>query len=1014
MTWRRALWGLFILIALGVGWSVAASTCWSARFWYGVHLNECPVGRMQPELLVNAYGLRRGSPGQIYLTPQAVYTYGWSSGYQSTAIHRGDAQVVLQTGSSTIALAPKDGWDRDDDGGLSGAITLPADLPDGRHRLVAEVDTPVGPARATLSVPVFAPARILVMTDRPLYEAGNTVQFRAVVLRAKDQAPLDGRPGDWVLLNPEGVTVYEDSVAAGDYGVVAGDFPLDASAPSGVWTLRWQSGEDFGATTFRVEPFQLPRFTVEATPSEPLYGANDKPVVRGTVRYTSGAPVAEADLELQWRVVGAWPAPPSWTRGGLPKRAKTDARGQFEVKLPTIPTDLRGEVTLFAGVSATDATGDRVTGSAFVRLSEDKIRVSTVTELADGLVEGFNNRLYLRASRPFGGPLPNTSLRVTRAWDPTDKGQVVKTDVDGVAALQIDPGPAVTVVEPGMPVRPPQPPPPVKRVGLVDYLRDRGPALADQSVLDKAQLEPCAVFAVGSQRIRTVVRVASNGTVSGLSSGSSDLEQCAQQALRRLKFPRGRERLFEMSHVFTWSGPVVGVSVEGPDRFPDAFDRRLSELAVRARTCLPRRVRGGRLGQLLAWSVDARGRLQLRTVPEPRRGARQPVELTACILKTLATAEDTTLEQLGVDAPYTPGFGLIRASVTRGAGQRTRRRQNKTYLGYELKVEAFVDDEEIGETKVRLRPGAIPNLRLRASPVVAKPGETVEVKVLRGPQFQGELPKKLVLVNEGLNIEADLDADTRVARFTLPEDRVGWYEVQLYGARAAVFVPEQRTLAVDIAPEQPAYRPGEKARLRIETLANGTGVPAMVGLFGVDETLGQLATLPGPAVWSSLLPVPTMSQPAFGALDAIALASGRVRGDAALEATVLRVTQVPAAADLDRPVSVSVQQRFDPSIPLTDSFYSLLVRLNDRVREWDSEAPEGTYMTPATMAQLWDDVLDAAPDEERLDPFGRRMRLRILPNDLLALVDPRVVVTNGTRLPEDVENWTRWVRRNQP
>ena len=1014
MTWRRALIGLAILVTLGVGWVVASSTCWSARIRFGVNLRQCPAGRMQPALLVSANGLRRGSPGWVRLRPRALYTRGWSTGVQSTAIHRGRAKLLLQTTSSTITLEPEKSWERNGGGVLSSRITLPADLPDGLHRLVAEVDTPLGPARATMALPVFAPARVLVLTDRPLYEAGNVIQFRAVVLRAKDQSPLDGRPGTWFLEAPDGTVVYEERAPAGAYGVVAGDFPLDDAAQTGTWTLSWRSGDDFGTTTFRVEPFELPRFTIEASAARPVYGRRDQPVVRGTVRYTSGAPVTDAAVSIDWRVSGRWPAPPTWVAGALPRNATTDAQGRFELRLPAIPADLMGRATLSGAIAATDAAGDRVTGAVSVLLSEDKIQVATVTELADGLVEGFNNRLYLRATTASGSVLGQTSLRIRRAWDSTDPGQVVKTDVDGVAALQIDPGPAVTVIEPSFPVRAPLPPPPVTRLSMIDHLRDEGAMLADQLVLDKAPLARCARLQWDQARVRSVLRVSSAGTVDEVSAGSSALGRCVQDQLRRLTFSKGPARLLELRHRFKWSGPTVSLTFDGPDVPTDPWRREMGGLAVRARACLPARATDAALGQLLTWHADDSGRVSLRVVPEPRGGPRQPAAVTACIMQTLRAGQSKTLADLGVQAPYAPAFGLVRATVEPALSRRTPRRTRQTYLGYELDVEAFAGDETIGKTKVRLRPGSIPRLRLRATPVVAKPGETVEVKVLRGPDFAGELPEEMKLVNEGYAIEADLDPATRVARFELPSDRVGWYEVQLFGAKAVVFVPEQRSLSVDIAADKPVYKPRERAVLTVKTTAGGAGVPAMVGLFGVDQTLSQLAPLPGPDVWTQLLTVPSMSSPAFGALDAVALASGRVQGDAALAATVLRVTQVPSPAAIDRPVSVSVDTyAFDPVVPMTDSFYGLLERLGDRVRKWDEDTPKDQLMTPDTMAGLWDEVLASAPAEMRNDPFDRPLKLRILPDDLLALVDPRVVVTNGTRLPEDVDNWIRWVRRNR-
>ena len=1011
MSWKKAIWvpvGIVLLIVA----SAMGGQCWTARLRYGVKLETCPTGRMQPELTFQGYNLRRGAPGVIRVRPQAVYTTGWSRGVARTPIWRGAANVSLITGSSTVALTPKDGWSRDGGGELVGRVTLPAELPDGQHRLVVSASTPLGPVSASAPFAVFAPARILVMTDRPLYEAGNVVRFRAVVVRSKDGVPLDGRPGEWHLKAPDGTVVLEERSATEAYGVVAGDFPLDAAAPSGVWSLEWRSDQDKGATTFRVEPFELPRFSIEARSVRPHYGPRGQPVVRGAVRYASGAPVVGAALDIEWQVSGRWPPPTSWLKDGLPTQVVADAQGRFELVLPQVPNDLVGQAILRGRLAATDATGDRVPGIVAVLLSKDDIGVTTVTELAGGLVEGFNNRLYLRATTASGAVLRSTKLKVTRAWDPTDEGLTVTTDVDGVAAVQIDPGPAVTVVEPGMPVRPPPPPEPVVRTSLTDHLRDQGPTLADKLILDKAGLGTCARLAANQKRVTTKLWVSPGGKVESVFATEDDLSACVAGKLRRLAFGRGRARLLDAEHEFNWSGPRLEMKFEGPDVLDAPWRPEVERLAVQARRCLPADVTGRPPGRLIGWSV-ANDRLRWRSLPEPRTTARQPARVTDCLVETFGGLDGRTAAALKWKAATASATGLIRMRIVPAPRRSRSYTQNRTYLGYELRVEALADDERIGTTTVRLRPGQIPPLRLRSSPVVAGPGSTVEVKVLRGPAFTGELPETLTMTNEGRRFEAPLDPKTRVARFALPEDRAGWYEVRLYDARTIVFVPEPHQLTVTLTTDKPKYRPGDRAELAVRTTALGRPIAAMVGLFGVDQTLGQLAPLAGPGVWSQLLVTPEMASPAFGAIDAVALASGRVRGPDALAATVLRVTKVPAAEANDRAASVMKDSDFDPVIPLTDTFYELLARLVDRVRAWDAEAPPAEQMTPAKMAELWNAVRAEAPAEYRDDPFGRPMRLTILPDDLLALVDPRAVVTNGTRLPEDVVNWIRWVRRNE-
>ena len=100
---------------------------------------------------------------------------------------------------------------------LRARVTLPA-LPDGDYKLRARVTTPLGTGTVEAPLGLYAPARVHVLTDRPLYEPGHQVRFRAVVLRAKDLAPIDGRPGTWFITDPSGEVVLEQRVTGGPLG----------------------------------------------------------------------------------------------------------------------------------------------------------------------------------------------------------------------------------------------------------------------------------------------------------------------------------------------------------------------------------------------------------------------------------------------------------------------------------------------------------------------------------------------------------------------------------------------------------------------------------------------------------------------------------------------------------------------------------------------------------------------------------------------------------------------------
>jgi hypothetical protein len=296
-----------------------------------------------------------------------------------------------------------------------------------------------------------------------------------------------------------------------------------------------------------------------------------------------------------------------------------------------------------------------------------------------------------------------------------------------------------------------------------------------------------------------------------------------------------------------------------------------------------------------------------------------------------------------------------------------------------------------------------------------KPGEKVKVELIRGPEYQGELPKKVYLSIGRTSKDFDFDEKSRSAQVEIPADAEGWASVTGQGAVTYLFIEPRAQLSLTVKPEKERYAPGQLARLELETKVGEVGRPAAVGLFGVDESLAQLAPLPGGDELAKLRPQ-AQSTGSFAGLDAAALSLGRIRGGNAIAATLLKVNQLPPPFQADTAVSVTGQTTFDPNETLVDRFYAVLLELHLQARTWEEKSPAAEKMTPRVMAGLWGKAVDAveAKKESARDAWGRKLRLHRLPADLLALTEPRAVIVQGTRLPEDVENWSAWVAKERP
>jgi hypothetical protein len=643
--------------------------------------------------------------------------------------------------------------------------------------------------------------------------------------------------------------------------------------------------------------------------------------------------------------------------------------------------------------------------------------VSAITELEGGLVENTNNRVYLRVSTAGGSVLRGAAINVKRAWAPGDEGIDAELDADGVARIQLDPGRPVNVVIPPMPVRRQvqRAPGAVSRTGLTERVSQRTAPLADQVAMDKwlAPLSACAKWVtdtVGQAEI--TVRVERSGAITAAVTEGGALDRCVADIARRRRLPAGRDRLYTVGFAINESDkPVLEVDVDSSSEPPEELAELLEEAALDARDCLPDNFEG-ELPWALFWKTSAASKkVQATWLRDTGSDRTMPAGAAACILSRVS-------RRAFDEPPESSAIGLVRYELSQPGSddQRELRPEPTIMQGYELLVSAQVDGEPFGETKLRMQPGSVPRLRMRANPVIADAGQNVTVNFLRSSDFRGDLPEKVLVSHRGDTKTVELDKKTKTATVEIPKDARGWFELSADGARALVFARSDTDLTLALTPARPTYAPGSSAELRVVTNIGGKPAKAAVGLFGVDDSLAQLAPLPGPRELGAIRPTIEMTEQAFGALDAQALELGRIQGEHAAEATVLRIASIPTPPEIDIVLNGSAESHFDPIADLTDHFYIALVELHAQARKWETSAPKGEMISPATMAKLWKQALDAckARGEPIDDAFGRRLRLHRLPDDLLAQTDPNQVIVDGTRLPEDVEPWGPWVMRKRP
>jgi hypothetical protein len=988
-----------LVAAFCAGVTCLGGPCWSTGLRYGLWTYQCPASDLRMSVVVSAYGLVRGTDdGWVELVPVARWLDddGRNASERSGNPSRGfDWELSLRDAAGN----PVPGFEIVDvdrgSGSVRTQVKVPV-VPDGDYVLRATLAAPYGEATVDAPLPLYSPALVHVMTDRPLYRPGQTVLFRSAMLRRTDESPLDGRPGRWTVVDPQGVTVLDERGAAGDWGVAASSFPLDADAPNGTWRVAWQSGADRDEVAFDVRPFVLPRFSVEVRPSAPWAGIGEELVFEGTAKYSSGAPVASAPVVVTLSVAeGRWPLPTAWTE---PQRAVTGPDGRFRVALGPVPADLMDRDRVVVSAEVVEAAGESARGGGSVVLSPAPIHVAALTELGDGLVEGFNNRTYLRVTTPDGRPLPEVDVLVRRPYDPTDPGKPAHTDVDGVAVVQLDPGPPVTVVSPAPPVRPA---PRQSRGARAVRATDATGAtfgLEDQRVLDDAlaDLTACGAAANGAHTVEVAARLGFGGTPTAVVTGGDPVSRCVADRVRRMRFALGSVRTVQLAfEIPDADAPSLQVSgLLGDNRVTLALEQVASE----ARACVARDGRSGPLFDVHWRTVPGSAAIQVELDPRDAPGASD-----ACVRAALGSGRlptEATAEALGV----------TRVSLVQPQSGAAPPPQPTTSVAYELAVEVQGAAPRAG--RVVLPVGVIPAMRLRAQPPLAHPGDEVAVELVRGPSFGGTFPEELSLY-AGSSEVGRVKVVDKVATFRVPEGADGFLHADFAGARAVVFVRPVDPLTVTVSPDRATYAPGDSASLTVTARRGEAPAQAGVSLVGVDSMLGQLAPLLGPDDFGRVVVRAKADAPAFGAFDPKALALGQIRGENAARAAVARVTQLPMDPAGDLSASANAASTFDPRAALVENFYRVLVRAADDLAAWEATAPSSEHLDAARMVRVWNGALRAVEDQGHPveDGYGRRLTLDVVPLDLLAQVDPRKLVSDATRMPEDAEDFVQYVQR---
>jgi uncharacterized protein YfaS (alpha-2-macroglobulin family) len=330
-------------------------------------------------------------------------------------------------------------------GTTEAQFRLPSDLI-GNFRLKYLIDTPIGSTEFTQSVKLEDKVSILLTTEKPIYQPGQTIHVRALALDRASHAAAADDPLTLEVEDSRGNKVFKKVTKADKFGIASAEFALADEVNLGVYHLRALMGEPGAPSTstseiaLNVERYVLPKFkvTVDFVGKDQKTKRGYRPGdhVTGTVHanYFFGKPVESGEITVKASSMDV----AMFEAGSV--EGKTDREGSFhfDLRLPNYFAGrplTQGAARILIEATVKDSAGHAETRGQPITVSESPLLVTAVPE-GGTLVPNLENQVFILTSYPDGTPA-GADLKVQMPGRPH---QNLSTDAAGVAIIKVPAG----------------------------------------------------------------------------------------------------------------------------------------------------------------------------------------------------------------------------------------------------------------------------------------------------------------------------------------------------------------------------------------------------------------------------------------------------------------------------------------------------------------------------------------------------------------------------------------------
>ncbi len=304
----------------------------------------------------------------------------------------------------------------------------------GEHTLVIETRSSIGSDSFQQNITIERDYRVLLTTDKPLYQPGQVIHLRALALGTFDLKPAAGQAIEFIIADGKGNKVFRQSAELSEYGVASADFQLATEVNTGPYKISAVLGDTTSEKTVTVERYVLPKFKASLQTDRTFYQPGQRVTGSLDANYFFGKPVAGGRVELTGYTFDFEQTITFELEG------KTNEQGHFEFTfdLPAFiaGSDLDGGLGRFyLQARVTDLAEHTEISNLSLPVAGSLLVIEAVPESGQFL-PGLENILYVLVSYPDGSP---ADAEINVQVYETGEMLSAKTGVYGLAEVRLTP-----------------------------------------------------------------------------------------------------------------------------------------------------------------------------------------------------------------------------------------------------------------------------------------------------------------------------------------------------------------------------------------------------------------------------------------------------------------------------------------------------------------------------------------------------------------------------------------------